>query len=123
MLIISFGYGSGDRPVPKADLIIDCRLLANPHRLPLLRKLDGRNLEVKKIVRASRGYESLMNRAIDFAHAHPGPETKIAFGCMAGKHRSVACAEILAEALKIDSRKFRTIQVSHRSLSPIVDVY
>lgn len=110
--IISFGFGSGERP-PHADLVIDCRLIQNPHKLPLLRKLDGRDPGVRRYVQESRGYWQVMRKAIEFAQANP--EATVAFGCLGGRHRSVALAEILRESLAA-SHPERVVKVEHRRL-------
>jgi len=100
----SFSYKRG-RPLG-IDIVLDVRFLKNPHWDPDLRPLDGRDARVAAFVAADprlapffdRVREltlSLLPEYRDEGKAH----LAIGFGCTGGQHRSVALAEMLAEAL------------------------
>ena len=100
----SFSYKRG---LPRGvDLVFDCRFLANPHWVPALRALDGRDPEVVAHVEADPRFaeffdrihglvEMLLPAQIEEGKSH----VAIAFGCTGGQHRSVAVAEKLAKVL------------------------
>lgn len=97
--IYSFGYKMNGEDQfattgPNAPLIIDCRGLYNPHQDMNLRKLDGTHKVVQDRVLTSPGAVDLMDRAVAYLEANP--DGTVAFGCSYGKHRSVACAELVA---------------------------
>jgi RNase adapter protein RapZ len=102
--VVSFGYKYG-LPVD-ADLVVDCRFLPNPHWVPELRSLTGRDSEVRDYVLSQPGarefldgYEKLLRILVD-GYRHEGKRyVTLAVGCTGGKHRSVAIAEELASAL------------------------
>jgi UPF0042 nucleotide-binding protein len=116
--VVSFGYKYG-LPVD-ADIVVDCRLLPNPHWVDELRPFTGRDAAVRDYVFAQPG-------AIEFVDAYAGilrqyeagyrREGKrymtVAVGCTGGKHRSVAVADELAERLRADGVD---VQVVHRDL-------
>ena len=99
--ILSFGYKYGI-PVD-ADLVMDCRFIANPHWIPELRPLTGLDKPVSDNVLASRNvqdflekYQSLFETmAVGFTQEGRKYLT-LAIGCTGGKHRSVAISEELA---------------------------
>ena len=99
--ILSFGYKYGI-PVD-ADLVMDCRFIANPHWIPELRPLTGLDQAVSENVLASSivqdflsKYQSLFETmAIGFMQEGRKYLT-LAIGCTGGKHRSVAISEELA---------------------------
>lgn len=100
----SFSYKRG---LPRGvDLVFDCRFLANPHWVPDLRPLDGRDALVAAHVESDPRFaeffdrihglvEMLLPAQIEEGKTH----TAIAFGCTGGQHRSVALAEKLAKVL------------------------
>ena len=99
--ILSFGYKYGI-PVD-ADLVMDCRFIANPHWIPELRPLTGLDKPVSDNVLASKNvqdflekYQSLFETmAVGFTQEGRKYLT-LAIGCTGGKHRSVAISEELA---------------------------
>ena len=105
--LISFGYRAG--PPPNATHVFDCRKLKNPHFEPALRDLDGRTPQVQTFVEHSNGYSDIHVKAKFYATTEP--DAVIAFGCYGGRHRSVACAELLA--LSLAGRPFA---IEHREL-------
>jgi UPF0042 nucleotide-binding protein len=103
--LISFGYKYG-LPVD-SDLVADCRFLPNPHWVPELRPLTGRDPEVRDYVFAQAGAKEFVDsymKVLDLIAEGYRREGKryatIAVGCTGGKHRSVAVAEELARRLR-----------------------
>jgi UPF0042 nucleotide-binding protein len=102
--VMSFGYKYG-LPVD-ADLVADCRFLPNPHWVPELRPLNGRDAPVREYVMAQQDagefldtYEHLLD-IVGAGYQREGKRyATIAVGCTGGKHRSVAMAEELARRL------------------------
>jgi UPF0042 nucleotide-binding protein len=105
MNLISFGYKYG-LPVD-ADLVLDCRFIANPHWDPQLRPLSGLDGVVSERVLTSDGVSEFIDRTVAMiSSVIPGfiREGKkfvtIAVGCTGGRHRSVAICEALSERLE-----------------------
>ena len=100
----SFSYKRG---LPDgADLVLDCRFLANPHWQSELRPLDGRDPAVAGHVADDPRFDPFARRVEDLvgsllpAFRDEGKaHLTIAFGCSGGRHRSVAMAERLAATL------------------------
>jgi RNase adapter protein RapZ len=98
--LISFGFKHG---VPiDAELVFDVRFLPNPHFVPGLRVLDGRDPAIKEFIFAHDESRELMTRLSDLlkfllpAYQREGKTyLTIAVGCTGGRHRSVAVAEEL----------------------------
>ncbi len=102
--ILSFGYKYGI-PVD-ADLVMDCRFIANPHWDPKLRPLTGMDNSVSKAVLESANVEEFLERyQLLFDTLAKGFITEgrkfltLAIGCTGGKHRSVAITEELVTRL------------------------
>lgn len=91
--IISFGYKYGK--APEGAIIFDCRKLRNPHSVPKLRDLTGLDADVQEYVRRDPDAQQLLRRAMCAA----ADNLTIAFGCLGGRHRSVALAEKAAANL------------------------
>ena len=96
--IISFGYKYG-LPVD-ADLVADCRFLPNPHWVPELRAMSGRDAPVREYVLGQPAASAFLDAYLALLDVSlPGFEREgkryvtIAVGCTGGKHRSVAIAE------------------------------
>ena len=102
--ILSFGYKYGI-PVD-ADLVMDCRFIANPHWDPKLRPLTGMDKSVSKAVLESANVEEFLERyQLLFDTLAKGFITEgrkfltLAIGCTGGKHQSVAITEELVTRL------------------------
>ena len=88
--VMSFGYKYG-LPVD-ADLVVDCRFLPNPHWVPELRPLNGRDEPVRDYVLAQQGaaefletYERLLD-IIGTGYQREGKRyATIAVGCTGGQ--------------------------------------
>jgi len=116
--LISFGYKYG-LPVD-ADLVADCRFLPNPHWVPELRSLTGRDEAVRNYVLQQPGamefvdgYTHLLE-VISAGYLREGKRfATVAIGCTGGKHRSVAITEELRRRLTDSGMD---VAVVHRDL-------
>src|ERR1700722_10549658 len=104
--IVSFSYRKGDPP--KEAVVIDCRVLNNPHSVPALRNLTGKRRDVQQFVQNDPHYEAIMQRAREAVGLG---DTVVAFGCVGGRHRSVAVAELFAAELIADGN---SVHLEHR---------
>jgi RNase adapter protein RapZ len=116
--VVSFGYKYG-LPVD-ADVVVDCRLLPNPHWVAELRPRTGLDDDVRDYVLAQEGAQDFVAewaallRRYEKGYLHEGKHfATIAVGCTGGKHRSVVIAEQLAERLQLDGVDVRVV---HRDL-------
>jgi UPF0042 nucleotide-binding protein len=116
--VVSFGFRHG---IPAdADLVFDVRFLPNPHFVPRLRPLDGRNPRVVRYIRSFpqtgqflRRVEGLLSYLIPHYIREGKSYLTIAFGCTGGRHRSVTLAEQVRRAI---SRKGYAAKAVHRDL-------
>ncbi|GAB4269860.1 MAG: RNase adapter RapZ [Pararhodobacter sp.] len=100
----SFSYKRG---LPRGvDMVFDCRFLSNPHWVPELRALDGRDPAVAAHVTSDPRFADFFARVEGLVLSLLEPfvdegksSLTIAFGCTGGKHRSVAVAEKMARTL------------------------
>ena len=116
--VTSFSFKRG---LPReADLVFDVRFLKNPHYVPALKPLTGRDGAVVAFIESDPDYKGFVDRL----QAMIGPllprfdaEGKsyltIAVGCTGGRHRSVAVAERLADWLRAAGR---SVSLSHRDV-------
>jgi UPF0042 nucleotide-binding protein len=110
--IVSFGFKYGI-PVD-ADLVADMRFLPNPHWVPELRPLSGRDDKVARYVKDRPEAQAFLDqyvavlRTVSTGYLREGKRfMTVAIGCTGGKHRSVAMTEEIAyrlSALGIDTR-------------------
>ena len=122
--ILSFGYKYGI-PVD-ADLVVDCRFIANPHWVPELRPLSGLDKPVSDAVLDSENVQEFLDRyqalfetmALGFI-TEGRKFLTLAIGCTGGKHRSVAVTVELVTRLtqceKLSNYKIETLAM-HRDL-------
>ena len=116
--ILSFGFKYG---VPHdASLIMDVRFMLNPHFIPELKALDGKDEKVKDYVLNNDGTRIFLNKfndMLDYLIPLYEKEGKayltIAIGCTGGRHRSVAVAECLFKHLIKQGSK---IIITHRDI-------
>ena len=107
--ILSFGYKYG---IPiDADLVVDCRFIANPHWDPKLRPFTGLDKLVSdEILKSENVQEFLSKYQALFETMALGFITEgrryltLAIGCTGGKHRSVAITQELVSKLTIGSK-------------------
>ena len=116
--VVSFGFKYG-LPVD-ADMVADCRFLPNPHWVPELAPLTGRDGPVRDYVLGQDGagdYLDAYVRALRIALAgydRAGRHfVQLAVGCTGGKHRSVVMAEEIGARL---AGSWPAVHVSHRDL-------
>jgi RNase adapter protein RapZ len=117
--IVSFGFKHG---VPlDADLVFDARFLPNPHFVPRLKPLTGRDRAVVRFMERHPTTEEFVAKLSDllrFLVPHYVSEGKsyltIAVGCTGGRHRSVMLAERLRAV--VGELKGVKVRVRHRDL-------
>lgn len=105
LLFRSFAYRKG---VPvDADYVFDLRCLPNPHWVPELRAMSGREQRVQEFFEEREDVNQFYQQIVDFLTCWlPRFERQntayltVALGCTGGRHRSVYMAEKLAEAFK-----------------------
>lgn len=116
--LVTFGFKYG---VPReADLVFDLRFLPNPYFVESLRPLSGKDQPVADYVFADDGARVFKERFVDFlAFLLPYYEGEgryrlsVAIGCTGGRHRSVAMAEIVADALR---KQDYIVSLEHRHM-------
>lgn len=104
LAVTSFGFKNG---TPRDnDLMFDVRFLPNPHWVPGLRVLTGRDEQVRAYVLSSddaKGFLERLRDMLSFLIPRYREEGKsyvsIGIGCTGGRHRSVALAEDVGEWL------------------------
>ncbi|RZL65976.1 MAG: RNase adapter RapZ [Variovorax sp.] len=97
----SFAFKRG---VPlDADYVFDVRMLPNPHYVPALRPLTGRDEAVvdwlrehEDVARMYGDIEQFLNRWLDALAGDHRSYVTVAIGCTGGQHRSVFLVEQLA---------------------------
>ncbi|MCG6117145.1 MAG: RNase adapter RapZ [Aquimonas sp.] len=110
ILLESFAYRNG---LPAdADFVFDVRCLPNPHWMPALRPLSGRDAPVREHLDEQPLARDYLDQVLRFLDTWlPRFETDsrsyvtIAFGCTGGRHRSVYCAETVAAHLRGHGRE------------------
>jgi len=122
--VLSFGYKYG---IPlDADLVMDCRFIANPHWIPELRPLTGLDAAVSANVLSTPNtqdflerYQALFETMATGFFIEGRKYLTLAIGCTGGKHRSVAVAEELSKRLNSSSSELHgkiVSQAIHRDL-------
>ena len=113
----SFAFKHG---VPlDADYVFDVRVLPNPHYVPELRPLTGRDAPVADYLRAQPEVgemlgqiEAFIARWLPAFEADQRSYLTVAIGCTGGQHRSVYFAQVLAERFRSRSATL----IRHREL-------
>jgi UPF0042 nucleotide-binding protein len=125
--LISFSYAHG---LPReADLVFDARFLRNPHYVPTLRSLTGRDSAVGTYIEADPDFPEFFDRLMGLIwlllprFVQEGKKyATIAIGCTGGRHRSVYTVEKMAAALasrmqSVDAPGGWRLHVTHRELA------
>jgi len=108
--ITSFSFKQG---IPEDDsgngggFIFDCRSIHNPGRYEPYKKLTGRDLPVIQFLESESDVSSflqpvfeLVDRTVKQYQERGFTNLMVNFGCTGGQHRSVYCADRLAQRLK-----------------------
>ncbi|HWC33272.1 MAG TPA: RNase adapter RapZ [Mycobacteriales bacterium] len=116
--MLTFGYKYG-LPVD-ADVVIDCRLLPNPHWVAELKPLTGADPAVREYIFEQPGAPEFIDtatallRRYETGYLNEGKQyATIAVGCTGGRHRSVAIAIELADRLRADGIE---VSLAHRDI-------
>lgn len=119
--IVSFGFKHGLPPA--MDLLFDVRFLPNPHFVPELRSLTGKDRKVVEYMNAAPETAETVERLeqlLAFLLPHYRREGRsyltIGIGCTGGRHRSVMVAEALRRFLR---RRGYQVKVQHRDWEKI----
>jgi len=120
VFVTSFAYRRG---VPRdADLVFDVRFLDNPHYVPALRPLTGRDPAVAAHIEQDpdcelffAGLWRLLDPLLPRYETEGKTYLTIGIGCTGGRHRSVYVAERLTARLRAAGRR---AEVAHRDLPP-----
>jgi hypothetical protein len=122
--INSFSYNHGIPEDPNGHgggYVFDCRVISNPHRVDRLRDLNGKDKEVMEYLEQQSDVNeflsatfSLVDMSVEKYEARKFTHLRVSYGCKGGQHRSVYCAERLAEHLR-ESQNVR-VTLWHREL-------
>ena len=118
VFVTSFAYRHG---IPRdADLIFDVRFLDNPHYVPELRQLTGRDPAVAAHIEQDPdlapflvGFWRLLEPLLPRYEQEGKTYLTIAIGCTGGRHRSVYVTERLAAQLGAAGLR---VELAHRDL-------
>ena len=122
--IYSFAYKKGipvDNSGNGGGFVFDCRAINNPGKYEHYRQFTGLDPEVVKFLEDDGGITKFLDNVYSMVDNHVKyfisrkfTHLQVCFGCTGGQHRSVYCAEHLANHL---SERFDIkITVSHREL-------
>ncbi|WP_291291618.1 RNase adapter RapZ [Enterococcus sp.] len=113
--VVSFGFKYG-LPID-ADIVMDVRFLPNPHYIPELRPLTGKEQAVYDYVMSFpetetfyQQFETLLETIMPGYIKEGKSSLTVAIGCTGGQHRSVALSERISKALA----KNYKVNVTHR---------
>ena len=119
--VCSFGYKYNqdaelEELYPGAHIVeIDCRHLPNPHGT--MADLNGTNPEVAAFVFKDGKATSLVNKHyLTLLDLNDEDDVVFAFGCIGGKHRSVACSVEFARQAKHVVRDEVALTPKHHGL-------
>ncbi len=122
--INSFSYKHGIPDDPRGHgggYVFDCRVITNPGKMEEFRNLTGRDEAVRTFLDQDGQVNeflsnafSLVDMTVDRYEERSYTHLMVSFGCTGGQHRSVYCAERLAQHL----RESQNVQVTlwHREL-------
>ncbi|MCQ2149501.1 MAG: phosphotransferase [Bacteroidales bacterium] len=122
--VMSFSYRKGvpeDRSIHGGGYVFDCRALNNPGRYDRFKGLSGLDPEVAEFLVGNSDTEAFLNEIYAPVDRHVRvflgrgfKHLRICFGCTGGRHRSVYCAEKMAE--HIHSAFGVRVSLHHREL-------
>ena len=118
--IISFSLKRGvpERKASRLNIVYNLsKTITNPYRISKLRKLNGLDPEVQQFILRCKKTKSMLDKmmfSVTFGYRD------IMIGCLGGKHRSVAMAELLAQRVRAhEFYKDTPIEVIHRDLNEV----
>ena len=124
--IESFSYKKGvpqDTSGNGGGYVFDCRAIHNPGRYEEYKNLTGKDEIVKQFLLEKsdvnvflQNVYLLIDRHIEVFLERDFSHLSVFFGCTGGQHRSVFCAESLAEYLKKYDVK---VELKHRELERV----
>lgn len=117
--IITFGFKYG---IPiDCDLIFDVRFLPNPYYIPSMKKLTGKDEQVKEYVLKNKLTNIFFDKVLDlldFLIPNYIKEGKtqlvIGIGCTGGRHRSVVIGDFIYQTLY---SKQHSVIIEHRDIA------
>jgi len=120
--VYSFAYKKGipnDVSGNGGGYVFDCRALENPGKYDHFKHFTGLDQEVIKFMEDDGGVQKFMDKVYDLADVHVQrylerkfTNLMFSFGCTGGQHRSVYCAQHLAEHI---AKKFDVkVRLYHR---------
>jgi len=117
--LVSFGFKHG---VPlDADLVFDARFLPNPHFVPRLKPLTGRDKPVVRFIERHAVTQQFVEKLSDMLrflvpeYVQEGKSyLTVAIGCTGGRHRSVMLAEKMRHV--VSELQGVRVSVRHRDL-------
>ena len=120
--IFSFAYKKGipqDESGNGGGYVFDCRAIENPGKYDHYKHFTGLDKEVIEFLEEEGGVTKFLGNVYELADAHVKryierkfTNLMFCFGCTGGQHRSVYCAQRLAERI---SKKFNvTVKLVHR---------
>ncbi len=122
--INSFSYKHGIPKDPNGHgggYVFDCRVISNPGKLEQFKEMNGKHAPVIEYLNQQSDTEeflnntiSLVDMSVDKYEERNFSHLLVSYGCTGGQHRSVYCAERLAEHLR-ESQNVR-ITRWHREL-------
>ncbi len=108
--VCSFSYKNGipaDNSGNGGGFVFDCRALPNPGRQQEYRALSGKDAEVSRLLASDKSVRQFLDAAAAMVeqsiqtYLERGfAKLAVCFGCTGGQHRSVYCAETLANTLR-----------------------
>lgn len=127
--VCSFSYKNSypsDSSAHGGGFVFDCRALPNPGRELKFKELTGQDQSVRQYLEAEQVVEDffqltfkLVSLSIDNYLARNFEYLSVAYGCTGGQHRSVYCAERLAECLsKIEGVEFQLEHLQMNKIKP-----
>lgn len=124
----SFSYKSGlpaDDSGHGGGFVFDCRALPNPGRHEQYAALTGKDRPVIEFLADDaavseflRHVVALVDQIVANYRSRNFTDIQVAFGCTGGRHRSVYCAEQLADHLKLHHAV--RVKLTHLALEPAV---
>lgn len=121
--IYSFSYKKGiptDKTPNGGGYVFDCRSIPNPGKFERYRSMTGKDKPVIDFIESNGEAAVFLGNVFSLVDSHIGSflergftHLQVCFGCTGGQHRSVYCAEKLAEHI---SQKFGqvNIELTHR---------